>query len=207
VPAVKQVPDAAFIGYLSPNKKFESYPESAASKVDYHHSYLMNDLDAYSMEGGLTFVRMNGEPIISIKGTPAMDPYQPKNSEFISDLARRIIESGANPDMPFKVEDMGFTRVEAPYQDKEIGTLREWSLRNTPKAKAEGGAVRMADGGAVTDTLDKMVKNPQASTLLNLDLPNLIAAKQQTRALKRGGKVEFSNNIDDMRYALTRRQG
>jgi hypothetical protein len=68
-----------------------------------------------------------------------------------------------------------------------------------------GGAVRMADGGAVTDTLDKMVKNPQASTLLNLDLPNLIAAKQQVRAMKRGGKVEFSNNIDDMRYALTRR--
>ena len=71
---------------------------------------------------------------------------------------------------------------------------------------ARGGRVRrMADGGAVTDTLDKMVKNPQASTLLNLDLPNLIAAKQQVRAMKRGGKVEFSNNIDDMRYALTRR--
>ena len=71
--------------------------------------------------------------------------------------------------------------------------------------KAEGGAVRMADGGVVNDTLDKMVKSPQASTLLNLDLPNLIAAKQQAKPLKRGGKVEFSNNIDDMRYALTRR--
>ena len=78
---------------------------------------------------------------------------------------------------------------------------------NTPDTKAEGGAVRMADGGAVTDTLDKMVKSPQASNLLNLDLPNLIAAKQQLRPMKRGGKVQFSNNIDDMRYALTRRQG
>ncbi len=76
-----------------------------------------------------------------------------------------------------------------------------------PEAKAEGGAVRMADGGAVTDTLDKMVKSPQASNLLNLDLPNLIAAKQQARPMKRGGKVDFSNNIDDMRYALSRRQG
>jgi hypothetical protein len=73
--------------------------------------------------------------------------------------------------------------------------------------KAKGGVVRMADGGAVTDTLDKMVKSPQASNLLNLDLPNLIAAKQQLRPMKRGGKVQFSNNIDDMRYALTRRQG
>ena len=61
-----------------------------------------------------------------------------------------------------------------------------------------------ADGGAVTDTLDKMVKNPQASTLLNLDLPNLIAAKRQAQSLKRGGKVQFTNNIDSMRYALDR---
>lgn len=67
------------------------------------------------------------------------------------------------------------------------------------------GTVNKFEGGAVTDTLDKMVKNPQASTLLNLDLPNVIAAKQQTKPLKRGGKVEFSNNMDDMRYALTRR--
>jgi len=67
------------------------------------------------------------------------------------------------------------------------------------------GKAPFAEGGAVTDTLDKMVKNPQASTLLNLDLPNLIAAKQQIKPLKQGGKVQFSNNIDDMRYALTRR--
>jgi hypothetical protein len=67
------------------------------------------------------------------------------------------------------------------------------------------GTISKFEGGAVNDTLDKMVKNPQASTLLNLDLPNLIAAKQQVKPLKRGGKVEFSNNIDDMRYALTRR--
>lgn len=67
------------------------------------------------------------------------------------------------------------------------------------------GTVNKFEGGAVNDTLDKMVKNPQAATLLNLDLPNVIAAKQQTKPLKRGGKVEFSNNMDDMRYALTRR--
>jgi hypothetical protein len=52
-----------------------------------------------------------------------------------------------------------------------------------------------------------MVKSPQASNLLNLDLPNLIAAKQQIRPMKQGGKVEFSNNLDAMRYALSRHQG
>jgi hypothetical protein len=91
------------------------------------------------------------------------------------------------------------------------GTLRAEMMRPTMQGASPTYGLRynqrFADGGAVTDTLDKMVKNPQASTLLNLDLPNLIAAKQQTRPMKRGGKVEFSNNIDDMRYALTRRQG
>jgi hypothetical protein len=70
---------------------------------------------------------------------------------------------------------------------------------------ANGGRVRrMADGGPVTDTLDKIVKNPQASQMLNLDLPNLIAAKRQAQLLKRGGKVQFTNNIDSMRRALGR---
>ena len=59
-------------------------------------------------------------------------------------------------------------------------------------------------GGAVTDTLDKIVKNPQASQMLNLDLPNLIAAKRQAQPLKRGGKVQFTNNVDSMRRALGR---
>ena len=100
------------------------------------------------------------------------------------------------------------------------GTLRAEMMRPTMQGAsptyglrynqrfAQGGQVqRFDEGGAVTDTLDKMVKSPQASNLLNLDLPNLNAARQQTRAMKRGGKVEFSHNIDDMRYALTRRQG
>jgi hypothetical protein len=70
---------------------------------------------------------------------------------------------------------------------------------------AKGGRVRrMADGGPVTDTLDKIVKNPQASQMLNLDLPNLIAAKRQAQPLKRGGKVQFTNNVDSMRRALGR---
>ena len=130
--------DAAFIGYLSPHGKFESYPESVAKANDYHHSHTVKDLDAYDAEGGLTFVRMGGEPIVSIKGTPAMDPFHHKHSPMVSDLARRIIASGGHPDMPIKVEDMGFKPHEAPYQNKHIGTLHEWSMRNVPK-KAKGG--------------------------------------------------------------------
>ena len=137
-----KVNDSAFIGYLSPHGKFESYPESVAKANDYHHSHTIKDLDAYDQEGGLTFVRMGGEPIISIKGTPAMDPHHPKHSPMISNLARKIIASGAHRDMPIKIEDMGFKKHEAPYQNKLIGTLHEWSMRNVPIKKADGGNVQ-----------------------------------------------------------------
>lgn len=64
-----------------------------------------------------------------------------------------------------------------------------------------------AEGGAVTDTLDKMVKNPQAATMLNLDLPNLVASRQQTKTLRRGGRVQFAHDLDQMRYEMTHRRG
>jgi hypothetical protein len=129
----KIVPDAAFIGYLSPDHKFETFTQSEAAEVDYHHSHLVKDLDAYDEEGGLTFVRYNGDPIISIKGTPAMNPHDNGSSAMISELARRIIQSGANSDMPIEIENMGFSRIEAPYQGKRIGTLLQWAMRNASK--------------------------------------------------------------------------
>lgn len=122
--------DAAFIGYLSPDGTFECYSEREAARVDYNHSMLVRDLDAYNAEGGLTFVRYDSEPIITIKGTPAIDPYSRNSSPMISKLARRIIECGADPDLPIKIDSMGFKRIEAPYQGKLIGTLRSWSQRN-----------------------------------------------------------------------------
>lgn len=64
-----------------------------------------------------------------------------------------------------------------------------------------------ADGGAVNNTLDKMVKNPQAATMLNLDLPNLVASRQQTKTLRRGGRVQFAHDLDQMRYEMTHRRG
>jgi hypothetical protein len=71
-------------------------------------------------------------------------------------------------------------------------------------AKTYQDVKNRADGGIVTDTLDKMVKNPQAATMLNLDLPNLVALRQQSKSFNRGGKVQFANNIDAMRLALSK---
>jgi hypothetical protein len=129
----KIIPDAAFIGYLSPDHKFETFTQRQAADADYHHSFLVKDLDAYDAEGGLTFVRYGGKPIISIKGTPAIDPYDQQSSAMISELARKIIKSGANSDMPIVIENMGFSRTEAPYQGKQIGTLLQWAMRNEKK--------------------------------------------------------------------------
>jgi hypothetical protein len=130
----KIVPDAAFIGYLSPDHKFETFTQRQAADADYHHSFLVKDMNAYDAEGGLTFVRFGGEPIISIKGTPAIDPHDKVSSAMISELARKIIKSGANPDMPIAIENMGFSRIEAPYQGKRIGTLLQWAMRNASES-------------------------------------------------------------------------
>lgn len=126
----KIVPDAAFIGYLAPSGQFESYSQSEAAAVDYHHSMIVKDLDAYNAEGGLTFVRYDGDPVITIKGTPAMDPYDKRSGPIISMLARLLIREGADPDMPIAIDNMGFSRREAPYQGKQIGSLRSWAARN-----------------------------------------------------------------------------
>ena len=123
-----------FIGYLSPGGKFESFGERAAADADYHHSMLVKDMDAYDAEGGLTFVRYGGEPVLTIKGTPAMDPYNPKSSPMFADLAQRLIDEGVHPRTPFKIESMGFSKAEAPYQDRLIGTIGDWATA-MPKNK------------------------------------------------------------------------
>ena len=148
--------DAAFIGYLSPHGKFESYPESVAKENDYHHSNTIKDLDAYNQEGGLTFVRYGSEPVVTIKGEPAMDPHHPKHSPMISDLARRLVASGAHPSMPLKVDNMGFKQHEAPYQGKHIGTIEEWTQRNK---KAKGGSV----GGITPEQMHELQQHVLAS--------------------------------------------
>jgi hypothetical protein len=121
--------DAAFIGYLAANGQFETYPESVAKANDYHHSFTIRDTDAYDADGTLTFVRMGGKPEVTIKGDPAKDPFTPQSSPRIAELARKIIAAGGDPDMPVIVDDMGYSRREAPYQGKRIGTLREWAAR------------------------------------------------------------------------------
>lgn len=135
------IKDAGFIGYLAPHGKFESYTMAEAEKVDYHHSFLVDDLDAYDLEGSLTFVRYGGEPIITIKGTPAIDPYSPESSLMISKLARALVATGCDPMMPFFIDHMGFTHAEAPYQEKEIGLLVEWAARNQDKMVADTSTV------------------------------------------------------------------
>lgn len=119
----------------------------------------------------------------------------------ISDLYRQTMQQGGGP-YEFLNE---YQRVNARAMIEDWCLLNNIDIIAMDPGMAQGGQVRrMADGGPVTDTLDKMVKNTQASTLLNLDLPNLIAAKQQTKTLKHGGRVKFANNIDAMRLALSK---
>lgn len=124
------VADAAFLGYLAPDGTFECFDEEQARAVDYHHSFLVRNKDAYSHEGGLRFVRYGGQPIVSISGSPAMDPFEARSTTMVAKLARILIAVGADPLMPVSVDHMEFPRAQAPYQGKEIGTLITWAHRD-----------------------------------------------------------------------------
>jgi hypothetical protein len=132
-----------FIGYLGKRGQFESYSHSAARAADYHHSFLIRDVAAYDEEGALTFVRFDGKPVFSIKGSAAMEPHAPASITMIAELARRLVAAGADPQMPIEIEDMGFPKAQAPYQGKRIGTLLEWTLRDAPKEPISGRRVAL----------------------------------------------------------------
>lgn len=184
--------DTAFIGYLSPDGKFECYSQSEAARVDYHHSMIVQDLDAYNTEGGLTFVRYDAEPLITIKGTPAIDPYDRKSAPMISKLARKIIQCGADPDLPIAIDNMGFKRIEAPYQGKQIGSLRSWAQRNVgiDEAVLDPRGAGSTPYGVDIDYFGLRVRM-RPSTFLKLALPLTPATTSKTLGpyMKRGGAI------------------
>lgn len=184
--------DAAFIGYLSPDGKFECYSQSEAARVDYHHSMIVQDLDAYNAEGGLTFVRYDAEPLITIKGTPAIDPYDRRSAPMISKLARKIIQCGADPDLPIGIDNMGFKRTEAPYQGKQIGSLRSWAQRNVgiDEAVLDPRGAGSTPYGVDIDYFGLRVQM-RPSTFLKLALPLTPATTSKTLGpyMKQGGAI------------------
>lgn len=124
--------ESPFIGYITRDGKTELYDQHEAKAADYHHSFLVKDLDAYSDDFSLNFVRMDGKNIYTIKGDAVIEPYEDKKSEQqIARLARVLLDAGADPAAPFKVADLALSKIEAPYQDKQIGTLGAWADKYT----------------------------------------------------------------------------
>ena len=115
-----------FIGYLNKDGSHEMYNHEAAKAADYHHSYLMENPDNYLNDNALTFVRMGGENVFTIKGNSVLDPYEKQSSKQLGLLAQKLINQGADPSAPFRVENLALPKLEAPYQGKEIGTLQDW---------------------------------------------------------------------------------
>lgn len=115
-----------FIGYFHNNGAHETFNHDAAKAVDYHHSNLMKNPDAYFDDNALSFVRMGGENVFTVKGNSILDPYEKKSSEHLGNLAKHLISNGADPKAPFYVENLALPKIEAPYQGKEIGSLEHW---------------------------------------------------------------------------------
>lgn len=115
-----------FIGYMTKDGFAEMFNHEAAKAADYHHSYLMKDPDKYFDDNALSFVRMGGENVFTVKGNAILDPYEKQSSKQLGLLAKKLINEGADPQAPFYVEDLALPKIEAPYQGKTIGTLQDW---------------------------------------------------------------------------------
>lgn len=122
-----------FIGYITKSGDNEMFSHSAAKDADYHHSFLVKNLDDYDKDSSLRFVRMGGENRFTLTGDSAIDPYHPESKEQISMLAKKLIDSGADPNAPFVISDMALPFEQAPYQNKEIGKLSDWYIEK-PKS-------------------------------------------------------------------------
>lgn len=115
-----------FIGYMTKDGFTEMFNHEAAKAADYHHSHLMKDPDKYFDDNALSFVRMGGENVFTVKGNAILDPYKKDSSKQLGLLAKKLINEGADPNAPFYVEDLALPKIEAPYQGKQIGTLQDW---------------------------------------------------------------------------------
>jgi len=115
-----------FIGYMTKDGFTEMFNHQAAKAADYHHSHLMKDPDRYFDDNALSFVRMGGENVFTVKGNAILDPYKKDSSKQLGILAKKLINEGADPQAPFYVEDLALPKIEAPYQGKQIGTLQDW---------------------------------------------------------------------------------
>jgi len=115
-----------FIGYMTKDGFTEMFNHEAAKAADYHHSHLMKDPDKYLDDNALSFVRMGGENVFTVKGNAILDPYKKDSSKQLGILAKKLINEGADPQAPFYVEDLALPKIEAPYQGKQIGTLQDW---------------------------------------------------------------------------------
>jgi hypothetical protein len=125
-PKVNDELQQPFIGYLNKDGSHEMFNHESAKAADYHHSHLMKNPDNYFNDDALTFVRMGGENVFTIKGNSVLDPYERQSSKQLGTLAKKLINQGADPLAPFYVEDLALPKIEAPYQGKQIGTLQDW---------------------------------------------------------------------------------
>ena len=115
-----------FIGYMTKDGFTEMFNHESAKAADYHHSFLMKNPDKYLDDNALSFVRMGGENVFTVKGNAILDPYKKDSSKQLGILAKKLINEGADPQAPFYVEDLALPKIEAPYQGKQIGTLQDW---------------------------------------------------------------------------------
>lgn len=171
------------------------------------HGILFKAAIQHALENGAKTVYMpTSKPIANVRAK--------LSSAYAPIYDQQIVKEGINPLK--KIPGVIVTDV---FDDGGENHMM-YKIDFTPEAikhilKGEGQKLPgYADGGIVA-ALDKMVKDPQAQTMLNVDIPTIAALSLQAKHLKSGGKVfkssvktaDLDYNLDDMRHALAQRKG
>lgn len=121
-----------WIGYIQKEGKAEHYNREQGEAADWHHSMVVQDIDAWDADDTLRYVRQGDSNQVNVAGTPALDPYG-RGRRQLDQMAREMLNAGADPDIRVVVENMALGHE---MEGADLGALSDWGMPDgapTPK--------------------------------------------------------------------------
>ncbi|WP_370641499.1 LAGLIDADG family homing endonuclease [Halorhodospira sp. 9622] len=112
-----------WIGMVPRQGPSEHYTQRQGDAVDWHHSNIVVDMDAYEADSTLRYVRYGDAHEVRISGSPALAPYGRGRAQ-IRRMATEMVERGTPGDVRLRVDDMALGHE---MEGVDLGALRDWA--------------------------------------------------------------------------------
>ncbi|WP_370645226.1 N-6 DNA methylase [Halorhodospira sp. 9628] len=112
-----------WIGMVPRQGPSEHYTQRQGDAVDWHHSNIVVDMDAYEADDTLRYVRYGDAHEVRISGSPALAPYGRGRAQ-IRRMATEMVERGTPGDVRLRVDDMALGHE---MEGVDLGALRDWA--------------------------------------------------------------------------------